>query len=71
MNLSSNNHSISQSDYLNTTKSNGFSSLSTNPTRVTTTSQTIIDQILIDVHDSGLTPGVFSCKFADPYQIFR
>ena len=68
--LSSNHHSLSQNDYLRTIKSNGFSTLITNPTRVTTTSQTIIDHILINVHDSVLTPGVFSNKLADHYLIF-
>ena len=68
--LSSTHHSLSQNDYLNTIKSNGFSSLITNPTRVITTSQTIIDHILTNVHDLVLTPGVFSYKFADHYPIF-
>ena len=68
--LSLNHHSLSQNDYLNTIKSNGFSSLITNPTRVTTTSQTIIDHILTNVHDSVLTPGVFYYKLADHYPIF-
>ena len=68
--ISSDHHSLFQNDYLNAIKSNGFSSLITNPTRVTTTSQTIIDHILTNVHDSVLTPGVFSYKLADHYLIF-
>ena len=68
--LSSNYHYPSQNDYLNTIKSNGFLNLITNPARVTTTSQTIIDHISTNVHDSVLTPGVFFYKLADRYPIF-
>ena len=68
--LSSNHHSISQNDYLNTMKSNAFSSLITNPTRVTATFQNIIDHISTNVHDSVLMPVVFSYTLADHYPIF-
>ena len=69
--ITSDHHSLSQNDYLNALKSNGFSSLITNPaTRATTTSQTIIDHILTNVHDSVLTPGVFFYKLADHYPNF-
>ena len=51
-------------------ESNVFSSLFTQPTRVTAGSQTIIDHLLTYDTDSAITPGVFLYKLADHYAIY-
>ena len=51
-------------------ESNAFSSLITQPTRVTAGSQTIIDHLLTNDAESAITPGVFLYKLADHYAIY-
>ena len=46
------------------------SNLAKEDAEIAATSQTIIDHILTNVHDTVLTPGVFSYKLADHYPIF-
>ena len=58
------------SDYLQTLNSNGFTSLITNPARVTLNSETVIDHLLTNDCESKLTPGVISYKISDHFPIF-
>ena len=57
-------------EYLHMIESNAFSSLITQPTRVTAGSQTIIDHLLTNDTESVITPGVFLYKLADHYAIY-
>ena len=59
-----------KSEYLHMIESNAFSSLITQPTRVTAGSQTIIDHLLTNDAKSVITPGVFLHKLADHYAIY-
>ena len=59
-----------KSEYLHMIESNVFSSLFTQPTRVTAGSQTIIDHLLTNDTESAITPGVFLYKLADHYAIY-
>ena len=56
-----------KSEYLHMIESNVFSSLITQPTRVTAGSQMIIDHLLTNDTESVITPGVFLYKLADHY----
>ena len=58
------------SDYVRLLHSNAFCNLITKPTRVTSTTQTIIDHILTNDNESILTPSVLSCKISDHYPIY-
>ena len=58
------------SDYFLLLQSNGFVSLITKPTRVTNTSSTIIDHILINDSVSSLSSGVLIYTISDHYPIF-
>ena len=62
--------SASISDYLQTLDTNGFTCLTTDPTRVTLDSKTIIDHLLTNDYESKLTPGVISYKISDHFPIF-
>ena len=64
-----NSDSSRRADYVNLIESNTFSSLITQPTRVTADSQTIIDHILTNDNKSVITPSVFLHKLADHYAI--
>ena len=65
-----NSDSSRRAVYVNLIESNAFSSLITQPTRVTADSQTIIDHILTNDNESVITPGVFLYKLADHYAIY-
>ena len=56
-----------KSEYLHMIESNVFSSLITQPTRLTAGSQMIIDHLLTNDTESVITPGVFLYKLADHY----
>ena len=58
------------SDYFLLLQSNGFVSHITKPTRVTNTSSTIIDHILINDSVSSLSSGVLTYTICDHYPIF-
>ena len=58
------------SDYMRLLHSNAFCNLITKPTRVTSTTQTIIDHILTNDNESIMTPGVLSYKVSDHYPIY-
>jgi len=51
-------------DYLHLLQNNAFISLIDKPTRVTPTSQTIIDRVLTNDNESTIEPGVFSYKIS-------
>ena len=51
-------------------QSHAYFSLITKPTRVTVSSQTVIDHILTNDCRSLITPGVFSYKISDHSPIF-
>ena len=70
MNIELNSDSSRRIEYVNLIKSNVFSSLITQPTRVTADSLTIIDHILTNDNESVITPGVFLYKLADHYAIY-
>ena len=70
LNLNSTNLSSSPSDYLRMLQSHAYFSLITKPTRVTVSSQTVIDHILTNDCRSLITPGVFSYKISDHSPIF-
>ena len=57
-------------DYNLLLQSNFFFSVITKPTRVTNSSKTIIDHVLINDIDSILTPGVLIYSISDHYPIF-
>ena len=57
-------------DYLHTLENNAFCNLITLPTRVTSDSETIIDNILTNVTDTAITPGVLHYKISDHYPIY-
>ena len=65
-----NSDSSRRADYVNLIESNAFSSLITQPTRVTADLQTIIDHILTSDNESVITQGVFLYKLADHYTIY-
>ena len=58
------------SDYFLLLQSNAFASLTTKPTRVTNTSSTVIDHILINDSDSSISSGVLTYSISDHYPIF-
>ena len=58
------------SDYFLLLQSNGFVSLITKPTRITNTSSTIIDHILMNDSVSSLSSGVLTYTISDHYPIF-
>ena len=58
------------SDYMRLLHSNAFCNLITKPTRVTSTTQTIIDHILTNDNESIMTPGVLSYKISDHYPTY-
>ena len=58
------------SDYIHLLHSNAFCNLITKPTRVTSTTQTIIDHILTNDNESMMIPSVLSYKISDHYPIY-
>ena len=58
------------SDYMRLLHSNAFCNLITKPTRVTSTTQTIIDHVLTNDNESIMTPGVLLYKISDHYPIY-
>ena len=68
--LNSDKNLFPLTDYTHILRSNAFISLIDKPTRVTRTSQTVIDHILTNDCESILTPGVLTYNIADHYPIF-
>ena len=62
--------SSSSKDYLLSISSNGFSQLIDIPTRVSTSSQTLIDHIITNVSDKNLIPGLICSDISDHYPTF-
>ena len=58
------------SDYMRLLHSNAFCNLITKRTRVTSTTQTMIDHILTNDNESIVTPGVLSYKISDHYPTY-
>ena len=58
------------SDYIHLLQSNAFFSLTTSPTRVTSTSQTFIDHIFTNDYESNVTPGVLTYSLSNHYPMF-
>ena len=67
--LNSDPERSSLSDYFLLLQSNGFVSLISKPTRVTNTSSTIIDHILINDSVLSLSSGVLTYTISDHYPI--
>jgi len=65
MNLNSDKNASPLVDYLHLLQSNAVISLIDKPTRVTQSSQTVIDHILINNNESMIEPGVFNYKISD------
>ena len=63
--LNSDKNLVPLTDYSHILQSNAFISLNNKPTRVTRTSQTVIDHILTNDCESILTPGVLTYNIAD------
>ena len=70
LDLNADNITSSGSDYLKMLQSHAFFPIITKPTRVSASSQTIIDHILTNDTESTITPGVFPYKISDHYPIF-
>ena len=58
------------SDCIHFLQSNAFFSLTTSPTRVTSTSQTFIDHIFTNDYESIVTPGVLTYSLSNHYPMF-
>ena len=70
LNIELNSDSSRRVNYFNLIESNAFSSLITQPARVTADSQTIIAHILTNDNEPVITPGVFLHKLDDHYAIY-
>ena len=68
--LSGDNNRSPLADYLQILQSNAFVSIVNLPTRITPTSQTIIDHIVTKVSVSVITPGIFTYQIFDHRPIF-
>ena len=68
--LSGDNNRSPLPDYVQILQSNSFVSIVTLPTRITPTSQTIIDHIFTNDIVSVITPGVFTYQISDHRSIF-
>ena len=68
--LSGDNNRSLLADYLQILQSNAFVSIVNLPTRITPTSQTIIDHIFTNDSVSVITPGIFKYQISDHRPIF-
>ena len=55
---------------MNMLESNGGVSIITEPTRTTSTSQTILDHIITNDLQHQIVPGIFQCDISDHFPFF-